>query len=265
MLRPPDDNSPALLAALYLEAVLPAFPLVAAHDVELATAFAGPDFAVTFFAPGNLRTRLAVQSGSVSVDFGPAAKPQAGDIRLWFPTSSQVVRAFDGRRRTSVALPFGGWLQLGRLRRLAAAGLRLDTLLNSRPAAADTSLAVHAWGNLAVGLAAAAAWLRHHPHGPAMCDRLASGVVVFSCPALPSLLWLNLTTLATGAGSVPAGAMIMAEITFADLATLLAELDHQLDAPAALGLGTLRVSGHVPLAENLGQLLLKVGTLLKPA
>lgn len=265
MLRPPDDNSSALLAALYLEAVLPAFPLLAAHDVELAAALAGPDFAVTFFAPGNLRTRLAVQDGSVSVDFGPAAKPQAGDIRLWFPALSQVVRAFDGNRRTSIALPVGGWLKLGRLRRLTAAGLRMETLLNSRPAAADALLAVYAWGNLAVGLAAAAAWLRHHPQGPAMRDRLAPGVVVFSCPALPSALWLDLTTLATGAGSVPAGAMIMAEITFADLATLLAELDHQLDAPAALGLGTLRVSGHVPLAENLGQLLLKVGTLLKPA
>lgn len=265
MLRPPDDTSPALFAAFYFEAVVPAFSLLASQDPALAAAFEGPDFAVTFYAPGNLCTRLAVRAGGVSVDFGPAARAQAGDIRLWFPTSSQAVRAFDGRRRIAFALPVGGWLKLGRLRRLTAAGLRMEALLNTRPPASDPALGVHAWGNLAVGLAAAAAWLRHHPDGPAMRGRLGPGVVMFSCPAFPSSLWLDLTTLATGIGSVPPGATLMAEITFADLATLLAELDQQLDAPAAIGLGTLRVSGHVPLAENVGQLLLKVGTLLKPA
>jgi hypothetical protein len=136
-------------------------------------------------------------------------------------------------------------------------------LLHKRPAAADPALALHAWGSLAVGLAAAAAWLRHHPDATNTRAHLGPGVVVFSCPELPAPLWLDLTTLATGTGAPPPASVLMAALTFANLSTLLAELDHQLDAPAALGLGTLRLTGHVPLAESIGQLLLKVGKLLK--
>jgi hypothetical protein len=253
-----------LLAALYLEAVLPAIPLLAAHDSALVAALAGPDFAVVFSTSGGLRTRLAVRSGTATATFGPAASAQSGDIRIWFPTPAQVVRAFDGKHRPALALPLGGWFQLTQLKRLTAAGARLESLLNCRPAANSPDLALHAWGNLAVGLAAAAAWLRHHPDGPATRARLGSGVVVFSCSALPSPLWLDLTSLTTGTGPPPPAALLMATITFADLDTLLAELDHQLDAPAALGLGTLRLTGYLPLAENLGLLLLKVGALLKP-
>jgi hypothetical protein len=264
MSRSPAQNSPALLAALYLEAVLPAIPLLATRDAALAAALAGSDFAVVFTTAGHLRTRLALRAGVATGSFGAASSPQPGDIRLWFPSPGQVVRAFDGRRRPAIALPLGGWLRLFRLRRLSAAGQRVEFILTHRPPPADTAaLALHAWGNLAVGLAAATAWLRHHPDGPAARARLGSGVVVFSCPALPSSLWLDLTSLTTGAGEPPHGAVLMATVTFADLDTLLAELDHQLDAPAALGLGTLRLSGHLPLAENLSLLLLKVGNLLK--
>ncbi len=267
MSRSPTENSPTLLAALYLEAVLPAIPLLATRDPPLAAALAGPDFATVFATSGGLRTRLAIRTGVATASFGPAAAPQAGDICLWFPTPGQVVRSFDGRRRPAVAFPLSGWFHLPRLRRLTAAGQRLESILTHRPApdSCGPDLALHAWSNLTVGLAAAAAWLRHHPDGPATRARLGPGVVVFSCPALTAPLWLDLTTLATGTGAPPADAVLMATVTFADLDTLLAELDHRLDAPAALGLGTLRLSGHLLLAENLSLLLLKVGKLLKPS
>ncbi|AKC82649.1 hypothetical protein IMCC26134_07495 [Verrucomicrobia bacterium IMCC26134] len=258
------DTSPSLLAALYLEAVLPAIPVLAAQDSGLSSALAGPDFGVVFATSRGLRTRLSVRDGITSACFGPAAVPQPGDVHIWFPSPAQAVRALDGRRRPALALPIGGWFQLPQLKRINVAGKRLEALLNNRPAATDPALAFHAWGNLVVGLAAAATWLRHHPDAPATRARLGSGVVVFSCPALPAPLWLDLATLVTGSGPTPPDAMLMVTITFADLATLLAELDQQLDASAALGLGTLRITGHLPLAENLGLLLLKVGALLKP-
>jgi hypothetical protein len=53
-------------------------------------------------------------------------------------------------------------------------------------------------------------------------------------------------------------------VSFADLATVLAELDQRLDAPAALGLGGLRIEGYLPLAEQLGIIMLQAGKLLKP-
>jgi hypothetical protein len=87
--------------------------------------------------------------------------------------------------------------------------------------------------------------------------------VVFACPAFPAPLWIDLATLAIGSGE-PA-APVTARITFASLDTVIAELDHALDAPAALGLGTLRIEGHLPLAEALGLLMLQAGKLLKPS
>ncbi len=246
----------ALKAALYLEAVLPALPLLAAHDAPLAAALAGPDVAIAFSAPGGLRARCAIAGNQLNVSRDPA---RAGDVRLWFPTAGQVVRAFDGSGRAALALPLGGFIRLSRARRLTAAGHRLEALLNTRDPA---HLALHAWGNLVVGIQAAVTWLRRHPDGPTTHARLGRGTAVFACPAFPAPLWLDLATLTTGVGEAPGPVMV--RVDFADLATVLAELDHALDAPAALGLGTLRITGYLPLAENLGLIMLRVGDLLKP-
>jgi hypothetical protein len=245
----------ALKAALYLEAVLPAVPEIAAHDRPLADALAGPDIAVTLKTSGGLQARLAVTGNRIHF----SAKPQSGDLRLWFPSPEQLVRAFDGQGRSAFALPVGGFLKLLRAKRLVTAGDRLNELLNTR---ADTHLAVHAWGSLLVGIRAAITWLRRHPDGPSTRARLGTGSVVFACPAFPSPLWLDLATLTAGTGEP--SSPVTVRITFADLATVLAELDHQLDAPAALGLGSLRIEGHLPLAENLGLVMLRAGNLLKP-
>lgn len=247
----------ALKAALCLEAVLPALPRLAAHDAALAEALAGPDVAVSFSAPGGLHARLAVTAGHAAVSFDRA---RGGDLRLWFSSHDQLVRAFDGSGRKSLALPVGGFTRILRARRLGAAAHRLETLLNTR---ADAHLALHAWGNFIVGLHAAATWLRRHPDGPAARARLGTGVAVFDCPAFPDPLWIDLATLTAGAGQPAAPTTVRVE--FSDLPTVMAELDRQLDAPAALGLGTLRITGFLPLAENLGLVMLDAGKLLKPA
>lgn len=246
-------TEPALQAALYLEAVLPALPRLAAHDAPLAAALAGPDVAVTLFAPNSLNTRVAVTSGQATV----LHNPQPGDLRLWFPTHGQLIRAFDGAGRSALAFPVAGFTRLPRARRLIAAGKRLETLLNTR---APEHLALHAWGNLLVGIQASTTLLRLHPSA---CPRFPlRGLVVFACPDFPAPLWIDLAALTTGTGQPDSP--ITARITFADLATVLAELDHVLDAPAALGLGTLRIEGHLPLAESVGQLMLQAGNRLKP-
>jgi hypothetical protein len=246
----------ALKAALYLEAVLPALAVLAARDTALKNAAAGPrPFALTLAVRGQSPRRLAFATdGTVTT----STTPQPGDLRLWFPSAGQFLRI--AANRPALTLPVGGWSQLTQLRRFSSAGARLETLLNTR---ADAHLVLHAWGSLVVALAASAAWLRHHPDGPATRAHLGNGTAVFECLALPAPLWLDLATLTTGAGE-PASP-VTARITFADLATVLAELDQQLDAPAALGLGTLRITGRLPLAENLGLLMLKIGSLLKPS
>jgi hypothetical protein len=245
----------ALLAALYLEAVLPALPHLAAHDAALAAALAGPDLAVSLLAPAGLRTRLALTGGVASVTH--LVRP--ADLRLWFPSAAHVVRAFDGQGRPALAVPVGGFLKLLRARRLLAAGARLETLLNTRAA---PHLALHAWGNLLVGLAAGASWLRRHPDGPAQHRRLGGGWATFNCPAFPAPLWFDAATLTWGVGPPPGPVRVA--VSFADLATVLAELDQRLDAPAALGLGELRIEGYLPLAEQLGIVMLHAGKLLKP-
>lgn len=239
----------ALKAALYLDAVLPALAELSAHDDALRSAAAGTrPFAVTLSVKNVGSRHLAfTPEGLVST----AAQPKS--LRLWFPSAGQFLRTV--ANRPALALPVAGWSQLPHVRRFAAAGARLETLLNTR---ADTHLALHAWGNLLVGIRATTTWLRLHPADRA---RFPSGTIVFACPAFPAPLHLDLTSMTAGTGE-PASP-VTTRVTFADLPTLLTELDHQLDAPAALGLGTLRIEGHLPLAENLGLLMLKAGELLK--
>ena len=256
---PPSDTSTSLtrsssstsfLAAFYLDAVLPALAELSAHDAPLRTAAAGPcPFAVTLSVRHvGSRTFAFTREGHISTT------PQPNALRLWFPSAGQFLRTT--AQRPALVLPLAGWSQLPQVRRFSGAGARLETLLNTRP---DPDLTLHAWGSLLVGIRAVTTWLRHHPADRA---RLLTGIIVFACPAFPSPLHLDLATLATGTGE-PASP-VTARITFADLPTLLAELDHTLDAPAALGLGTLRVEGHLPLAETLSLLMLKAGNLLKP-
>jgi hypothetical protein len=238
----------ALKSALYLDAVLSALAELSTHDAPLRAAAAGPrPFAVT----------LSVRNvGSRSLAFTPegqiSTSPQPNSLRLWFPSTGQFLRTV--ANRPALTLPVSGWTQLPQIRRFSATGSRLETLLNTR---ADAHLALHAWGNLLVGIRATTTWLRLHP---ADRTRFPSGTVVFACPAFPTPLHLDLATLTAGPGEPAA---FTTRITFADLPTVLAELDHQLDAPAALGLGTLRIEGHLPLAENLSLLMLQAGKLLK--
>lgn len=245
----------ALKAALYLEAVLPVLPLLAAHDAPLATALAGHDVTVAFSFPGGPSASLSVVKNRPTF----SRERQRGAARLWFPTAGQLVRAFDGSGRTALAIPIGGFTRLGRARRFTVASQRFEALLNTRD---PGHLALHAWSNLAVGIRAAMTWLRRHPDGPATHARLGQGTLVFACPAFPASLWLDLGTLTAGTGE-PATPITVC-ITFTDLATVLAELDNQLDATAALGLGTLKITGHLPLAENLSLVMLKAAKLLKP-
>jgi len=245
-----------LLAALYLEAVLPALQHLATHDASLSAALAGPDVAVTVLAPGGLRCRLAVTAGVTTV----TTVPQKGDVRLWFPTAHQVVRSFDGQRRSALALPIGGFHRLLRARRFVVAGARLETLLNTR---ADAHLALHAWGNLLVGIAAASAWLRRHPVGRELHSRIGSGIGTLTCKDFPAPIWFDAAALTWGVG-MPPGPVRVA-ITFGSLDVVLAELDQRLVAPAALGLGDLRITGYLPLAEHLGIVMLAAGKLLKPS
>ena len=245
-----------LKAALYLEAVLPALPLLAAHDEPLATALAGSDVSVALFSSGGPCARLAIRNGQATVSH----KPAQGDLKLWFPCASQLVHAFDGSGRTAIALPIGGWHQLPRACRLAAAGKRFETLLNTR---APDHLRLHIWGNLIVGVAAAAAWLRHHPEGAALHSRFGAGVGVLACPDFPESIWFDTATFTWGLGKPTSPVTV--HIAFANLSVVLAELDNQLDQPAALGLGDLVITGLQPLAEQLGLVMVKAGKLLKPA
>jgi hypothetical protein len=210
------------------------------------------DGSVTPGAPAFSRHPSSVTLGAPAFSWHPSP----GDLRLWFPTAHQFLRAT--AQRTALALPHGNLAALGQLSRFQSAGQRLDQLLR------DPSLApaLFAYGNLAVGLAGACSWLRHHPDAPARRAALGDGVLTFACPALPAPLWIDLAALTTGTG--PAPRPPVAELTFATLDTLLAELDHSLDALAALGGGELRIRGHLLVAERLSLVLNEVSRLLNP-
>ncbi len=244
-----------LLAALHLEAVLPALALLAPHDAELRRVAAGSRaFAVALTVRGAAAPRRLSFTAEGGISTASVVEP--GDLRLWFPTAAQFLRVVN--QQSALLLPLGGWGSLGQVGRFAAAGRRLDQLLREP----RENPALFAYGNLAVGLAAVAVWLRLHPAGAERRVRLGEGVVTFACPALPAPLWLDLRSLTSGIGPVPRPPV--SEVIFADLPTLMAELEHRLDALAALGGGELRIRGHLPVAEGLGLVLNEVSRLLNP-
>ncbi|EIP99958.1 hypothetical protein OpiT1DRAFT_04491 [Opitutaceae bacterium TAV1] len=252
--------SPSTLkAALYLEVVPGVLTLLSGHDEALAAALAGPAFGIVFAGPHGLRARLAIADGAIRSE--DAGRP--GDLRLRFMSAGALVRAFENR--PTFALPLGGWRHLrDGVRRFGRAGERLRVILDDRETARrdPALLALHAWGSLAAGLAAATAWLRHHPDGAAERAQLGEGAFVFDCDALPAPLWIHPASLRRGAGEPP-GAPV-ARVEFAHVPVLFAELGHRLDALAALGTGELRITGRLPLVDRLSAVINRASALLRP-
>jgi len=249
-----------LQAVLYTEAVLPAFGLLAAHDPALPPLLAGEALGVALKAPGDLRVRLGIDPGGLTV----SREAHAGDLRFWFPHAACLSRVFQQRR--TFACPVGGWRQLRRAgARLRPLGQRLQQVLEDRAAArADATLALlHTWGNLLVGVAGAACWLERHPEGPATRARLGDGLVTFQCAGWPGEAWLDLATLRWGGGPPSRSPTVCT--WFSSPAVALNEIDRRLDSLAALNTGAMRVSGRLPLAEALSLVMLDVDRLLHPS
>jgi hypothetical protein len=252
--------SPATLpAALHTEAVLPAFGLLAAHDPALPPLLAGPPLGVALSAPGGIRVHLGIAATGITI--GPAILP--GDLHFWFPHPAGLTRVFHQRR--TLALPVSGWRHLRHAGpRLRPLGQRLHVLLEDRAAArADAGLAeLQAWGNLLVGVAGAACWLRRHPAGAATRARLGEGLAVFEAAGWPGPAWLDLATLTWGGGPPPRPATVCTWFSSPEVA--LEEIDRRLDSLAALNTGAMRVTGRLPLAEALGLVMVEASRLLRP-
>jgi len=249
-----------LQAALYTEALLPAFGLLAAHDPALPPLLAGPTLGVALSAPGRIRVRLALDPGGLTI----SREAHAGDLRFWFPHAACLTRVFQQRR--TLACPVGGWRHLRQAgARLRPLGQHLQHVLEDRAAArADAALAVlHTWGSLLVGVAGAACWLRRHPEGPATHARLGDGLVAFQCDGWPGEAWLDLATLTWGGGRPSRPPTVCT--WFSSPAVALEEIDRRLDSLAALNTGAMRVTGRLPLAEALSLVMLDVDRRLHPA
>ncbi len=253
----PSPASARLLATLHLRAVLPQMAILAAEDPVLRAAAAGTtELVLTFEVAGIGHTALRLHPDGHIQTLDTDAPPP-GTLRLWFPTVGQFLRTVEGR--SAFVLPRGGLLRLRERSRLEQASRRFEAIL--RDPAVDARL--HALGSLAVGLAAAATWLRTHPAGPALQTELLDGTFTFTCPDLPHAFWFDARTLCSGTGTPPRPPI--AETHLDRLETLLAELNHSQDSLAALGAGTLRVRGHLPVMERFNLLLAEVAHLLLPA
>lgn len=253
----PAPEAARLLATLHLRAVLPQMAILAAEDPVLREAAAGAtELTLSFEVAGIGHTALRLLPDGHIQNLDTDALPP-GTLRLWFPTVGQFLRTVEGQ--SAFVLPRGGWLRLRERARLEQASRHFEAIL--RDPTVDARL--HALGSLAVGLAAAAVWLEIHPQGPILQTQLLDGAFTFTCPDLPHPFWFDARTLSSGTGAPPRPPI--AETHLDRLETLLAELNHSQDSLAALGTGTLRIRGHLPVMERLNLLLAEVARLLLPA
>lgn len=251
-----------LTAALYLHAIFPAMAVLASRDPVFRNILSGRDTAITLQAPGLAPTRIARTGNQLTVGH----TKNSGDLHLCFPSCGQLVRACT--HRAALALPIGGWRHFSSGQRLLeAAGIRLEQVLTDHTAAKrDPDFGrLHVPAALTVAVAGTAVWLRHHADGPALHQRYSTRLITFTTADPAFSIWLDLQpkSPAWGLGAPPRAAD--AAVHFADLPTVVAELSHELDSLAALGFGTLRITGLLPLAEQLGLIMQDVDRILRPA
>lgn len=245
-----------VLANLNLHAVLPRLEELVkldAHARELADAL---DLSVRFAVRGGPFVTLAIGHGTVKTSFDRSARY---DVGLLFSTCDKLNAMFAGAPVTP--LPFKGFLKLGRMKLFTELSNLLTRYL--KPSDADMQSpefrVKHLEMLLMTGLAGTADIARFDRKLRKVASHLPVGTMLVKVlPDGPSahVVIREGADIAATNGPVDAPTTTL-EMHGVDVAIGL--LSKKIDSFAALGAGTVRASGLLPLADEYNALLDRVG------
>jgi hypothetical protein len=255
--------NPAVLSRLYLGAVLPCLTDLSAQDPAARAILGDLDASIVLRIIGGPAVTLRLRSGHVLWENGSAAAPS---VILLFLNDRHLNAFFAGKTWALPLLAWGVWRMrlLARFSKLAG---RLEAVLNGDAAVLATpdGRRMHA----RLSLIAAGLGLRALADGDEVARKtlrsLPFGLAAFSIEGdQGATIWFDHGSADNAAGWGEPPRRPEVRVTFADITTAYAVMRDEIDMPAAIGCGQIKVEGLVPLADGLGVVMERLRIYLLP-
>ena len=241
----------AVLANLYLSAVLPCLDDLAAQDPLARDIIKGVSASISLGIIGGPAATVHLRDGQVRWEAGACRAPA---VALKFLSSAHLNAFFSGRT-WAVPLPAWGAWRVGVLVRFSKLAQRLQAVLDGYPAVLQTPAGrrLHARLSLitaGLGLRALAAG---DPAARQALEALPHGLAAFAIEGEENAtVWFDhgSSDFAGGWGMPPRRPDV--RITFMGIDVAFGAMRDEIDQLAAVGAGRIKVEGLVPLADGLG-------------
>jgi hypothetical protein len=240
-------------ARVFLQAVLPLFEELPKGDDAAKKAIKGLNGVITFRAPQGLAAQVEIKDGGISVTQGKAKK---SSITLFLPTVKMLNNLF---RNKGFALPLPVWgiWNLKLVNAFTKLGDRLNFYMTPNPKkplnAAETKLASTLLLYAAILGAAVVGQGEFEKYAP----KIPNGIAQFEIKGEPSAyIEKGKAGFHAQKGRPRDYNMFM---SFRDYTIAYDMFVGKLDFMAAIPMGDITLSGSLPMADQISQLMLKVG------
>jgi hypothetical protein len=243
--------------------VLPCLTDLAAQDPAARDILGDLEASIVLRIVGGPGATLRLRSGHVVWESGSGPAPSV--ILLFL--NDRHLNAFFSGKTWAVPLPvWGGW-RIGLLARFSKLAKRLEAVLDGDA----TVLATPAGRRLHARLSLIAAGLGLRPlaEGDEVAQKtlrsLPPGLAAFSIEGdQGATIWFDHGSADNAAGWGEPPRRPEVRVTFADMTIAYAVMRDEIDTPAAIGCGQIKVEGLVPLADGLSVVMERLRIYLQP-
>ena len=251
-----------LKAGLFINSVLPAFEDLLQHSERARSILAERQFSVRFQTSSGLKSTLLFANGQCA--FKPG-KTLESDIVLHFLTEEQLINEFE-QSGFRVPIPIKGASRFKDLKAIKALSSELENSLRpSEAKLADTKLhGFHLSLQLGIALRAAIELSVHEPRSRSIMKDAPEGTAYFSVGEEGYGAWLEWRKGSIYYGKGAPQNKPDVHVAFSNAKTALKAIGNRIDVMSAIGLGDIRVTGLIPLADALGYIFERIPIYLEP-
>lgn len=249
-------------ARLYLNAVLPAFEDLLAQNADAQAIIADRNFTLTFQTSSGLKSSLTFINGLCTYEKSGSTRSQ---IIIHFITEDHLNKEFENKG-FRLPIPIKGSTRISDIKAFKALSAELENCLRpEKERLEDPDFhSLHVGMQLGIALRATIELAAHEKLSSSIMRNTPDGIAYFSVGKDGYGAWLEWKqgSLTSGKGSPLQTPDVTVE--FCDAETALKAVGNQIDVMAAIGLGDIKVSGLVPLADSLGYIFERIPLYITP-
>jgi putative sterol carrier protein len=240
-------------ARIFLQAVLPLFEELPKGDEAAKKAIKGLSGVITFRAPQGLAAQVEMKDGTITVTQG---KEKKSSITLFLPSVKMLNNLFKNKG-FALPLPIWGIWNLKLVNAFTKLGDRLNVYMDPNPKKPLNPGEKKLAATLMLFAATLGAAIVGQEDGQKLASKMPDGIAQFEIKGEPSVYVEKRQANFRGAKGRPSDFSMF--MSFADYDIAYNMFTGKLDFMAAIPMGDITLKGSLPMADQISQLMLKVG------